>query len=86
MFYMGFDGTEVTPQIRTLIEDHHLGSILLTTKNLKCKFIIRNSGSLLQGFKVIASIVAGEGSNSYTNHMVSGSLFVERISNAKVFL
>jgi hypothetical protein len=38
MFYMGFDGTEVTPQIRTLIEDHHLGSILLTTKNLKCKF------------------------------------------------
>ncbi|KAG9232796.1 glycoside hydrolase superfamily [Amylocarpus encephaloides] len=34
MFYMGFDGTEVTPQIRTLIEDHHLGSILLTTKNL----------------------------------------------------
>jgi len=34
-FFMGFDGTEVTPQIRTLIEDHHLGAILLTTKNLK---------------------------------------------------
>jgi len=35
LFFMGWEGTEVTPQIRTLIEDHHLGSILLTTKNLK---------------------------------------------------
>lgn len=34
---MGWDGTEVTPQIRTLIEDHHLGSIILTAKNLKCE-------------------------------------------------
>lgn len=25
-----------TPQIRSLIEDHHLGSIILTAKNLKC--------------------------------------------------
>jgi beta-N-acetylhexosaminidase len=33
----GWEGTEVTPQIRTLIEDHHLGAILLTTKNLKSK-------------------------------------------------
>ncbi|KAH6894385.1 family 3 glycoside hydrolase [Thelonectria olida] len=32
---MGWDGTEVTPQIRSLIEDHHLGSIILTAKNLK---------------------------------------------------
>ncbi|KAK5010513.1 hypothetical protein LTR60_004950, partial [Cryomyces antarcticus] len=32
---MGFDGTSVTPQIRQLIQDHHLGSILLTAKNLK---------------------------------------------------
>ena len=37
MLIMGWDGTEVTPQIRSLIEDHHLGSILLTAKNLKCK-------------------------------------------------
>ena len=37
MLLMGWDGTEVTPQIRSLIEDHHLGSIILTTKNLKCK-------------------------------------------------
>jgi hypothetical protein len=37
-FMMGWEGTEVTPQIRTLIEDHHLGSILLTTKNLKCNY------------------------------------------------
>ena len=36
MFIMGFEGTEVTPQIRTLIEKHHLGTILLTAKNLKC--------------------------------------------------
>jgi hypothetical protein len=33
---MGWDGTEVTPQIKSLIEDHHLGSIILTAKNLKC--------------------------------------------------
>ncbi|PHH61311.1 hypothetical protein CDD81_490 [Ophiocordyceps australis] len=32
---MGWDGTEVTPQIRNLIEDHHLGSVILTAKNLK---------------------------------------------------
>lgn len=37
MLIMGWDGTEVTPQIRTLIEEHHLGSILLTAKNLKCQ-------------------------------------------------
>lgn len=36
MLLMGWDGTEVTPQIRFLIEDHHLGSIILTTKNMKC--------------------------------------------------
>ncbi|TKA76470.1 hypothetical protein B0A49_02234 [Cryomyces minteri] len=35
LFMMGFDGTSVTPQIRQLIQDHHLGSILLTAKNLK---------------------------------------------------
>ena len=34
---MGWEGTEVTPQIRNLIEDHHLGAILLTTKNLRSK-------------------------------------------------
>ena len=37
MLIMGWDGTEVTPQIRHLIEEHHLGSVLLTAKNLKCK-------------------------------------------------
>lgn len=35
LFMMGFDGTTVTPQIQKLIETHHLGSILLTAKNLK---------------------------------------------------
>jgi beta-N-acetylhexosaminidase len=38
MLIMGWDGTEVTPQIRTLIEQHYLGSILLTAKNLKCMY------------------------------------------------
>jgi len=37
MLLMGWDGTEVTPQIRHLIEVHHLGSIILTAKNLKCQ-------------------------------------------------
>jgi hypothetical protein len=36
---MGWEGTEVTPQIRTLIEDHHIGAILLTTKNLRSIFL-----------------------------------------------
>ncbi|GAM84134.1 hypothetical protein ANO11243_021260 [Dothideomycetidae sp. 11243] len=35
LFMMGFDGTQVTPQIRQLIQQNHLGSILLTAKNLK---------------------------------------------------
>lgn len=35
LFVMGFDGTSVDPQIRSLIEDYHIGSILLTAKNLK---------------------------------------------------
>ena len=34
---VGFDGTSVTPQIRQLIQQYHVGSILLTAKNLKCK-------------------------------------------------
>ncbi|KAI1260214.1 glycoside hydrolase family 3 protein [Xylariaceae sp. FL1019] len=35
MLIMGWDGTEITPPIRNLIENHHLGSIILTAKNLK---------------------------------------------------
>ncbi|KAF2660444.1 glycoside hydrolase family 3 protein [Lophiostoma macrostomum CBS 122681] len=35
LFMMGFDGTAITPQIKTLIEKHYLGCILLTAKNLK---------------------------------------------------
>ncbi|OAX83731.1 hypothetical protein ACJ72_01911 [Emergomyces africanus] len=34
LFVMGFDGTSVTPEIRSLIEDYHLGSVILTAKNL----------------------------------------------------
>ncbi|KAK3049194.1 hypothetical protein LTR09_009613 [Extremus antarcticus] len=35
LFMMGFEGSTVTPQIRKLISEHHIGSILLTAKNLK---------------------------------------------------
>ena len=37
LFMMGFEGTEITLPIRDLIENHHLGTILLTAKNLKCR-------------------------------------------------
>lgn len=50
LFFMGWEGTEVTPQIRTLIEDHHLGAILLTTKNLK------SMKCLLRSLKCISSL------------------------------
>ncbi len=35
LFMMGFEGTEVTLQIKELIEDYHVGTILLTAKNLR---------------------------------------------------
>ncbi|RDW81795.1 putative beta-N-acetylglucosaminidase [Aspergillus mulundensis] len=35
LFMMGFDGTSASPEIRSLIQNYHLGSILLTAKNLK---------------------------------------------------
>lgn len=38
LFMMGFDGTSISPHIRSLIEDYHLGSVLLTAKNLKCSY------------------------------------------------
>jgi hypothetical protein len=44
---MGFDGTSVTPHIRTLIEEHYLGSILLTAKNLKCERHVFQDGAWL---------------------------------------
>lgn len=48
---MGWDGIEVTPQIRTLIEDHHLGSIILTAKNLKSA---QQTARLVQELQTIA--------------------------------
>lgn len=36
LFMMGFDGTVVNDQIRTLITVYHVGSILLTAKNFEC--------------------------------------------------
>jgi len=44
MLIMGWDGTEITPQIRTLIVDHGLGSIILTAKNLRCKLVTSHRG------------------------------------------
>ncbi|GAB7363431.1 hypothetical protein MBLNU230_g3707t1 [Neophaeotheca triangularis] len=35
LFMMGFQGNSVTPQIRKLIQEHHIGSILLSAKNMK---------------------------------------------------
>ncbi|KAI9741676.1 MAG: hypothetical protein M1834_000061 [Cirrosporium novae-zelandiae] len=35
LFMVGFEGTEVTPQIRQLIEEQYIGCILLTAKNLQ---------------------------------------------------
>ncbi|OAA67356.1 glycoside hydrolase [Niveomyces insectorum RCEF 264] len=51
MLIMGWDGTEVTPQIRNLIEEHHLGSILLTAKNLKSA---HETAKLVQELQTIA--------------------------------
>jgi len=51
MLIMGWDGTEVTPQIRHLIEDHHIGSILLTAKNLKSA---QQTARLVQELQTIA--------------------------------
>lgn len=36
LFMMGFDGTVVNDQIRTLITTYYVGSILLTAKNFEC--------------------------------------------------
>ncbi|KAI5294302.1 hypothetical protein KEM52_004302 [Ascosphaera acerosa] len=35
LFMVGFDGTTVTPQIRTLIEQHHVGCVMLAAKNFQ---------------------------------------------------
>lgn len=48
---MGWDGTEVTPEIKHLIEDHHLGSIILTAKNLKSA---QHTAKLVQELQTIA--------------------------------
>jgi beta-N-acetylhexosaminidase len=42
LFMMGFDGTEVNPQIRSLIENYHLGAVLLSAKNLKCIMLVHS--------------------------------------------
>lgn len=51
MLIMGWDGTEVTPQIRNLIEEHHLGSIHLTAKNLRSA---SETAKLVQELQTIA--------------------------------
>ncbi|EPS36903.1 hypothetical protein H072_9559 [Dactylellina haptotyla CBS 200.50] len=40
VFMMGFSGTSVTPQVKQLIEQHHLGTVMLSGKN----FIFTRSG------------------------------------------
>ncbi|RYC59440.1 hypothetical protein CHU98_g6761 [Xylaria longipes] len=51
MLIMGWDATEVTPPIRNLIENHHLGSIILTAKNLKSA---EQTAALVQELQTIA--------------------------------
>ncbi|KAG6188684.1 hypothetical protein E4U22_008791 [Claviceps purpurea] len=51
MMIMGWDGTQVTPQIKSLIEDNHLGSIILTAKNLKSA---QETAQLVQELQIIA--------------------------------
>jgi hypothetical protein len=48
---MGFEGTVVTPQIRKLISEHHIGSILLKASNLKCELAI----GILNLFAILTS-------------------------------
>lgn len=36
LFMMGFDGTTINDQLRSLIVSYHVGSILLTAKNFEC--------------------------------------------------
>lgn len=40
LFMVGFEGTNVTPQIRSLIEEYHIGCVMLAAKNLKCIFTL----------------------------------------------
>ncbi|KAI5291336.1 hypothetical protein KEM54_005328 [Ascosphaera aggregata] len=35
LFMVGFEGTSVTPQIRSLIEEYHIGCVMLAAKNLR---------------------------------------------------
>ncbi|KAL1902129.1 hypothetical protein Cpir12675_000027 [Ceratocystis pirilliformis] len=51
MLIMGWDGTEVTPQIKRLIAEKHLGSIILTAKNLKSA---QQTAKLVQELQTIA--------------------------------
>ena len=48
---MGFEGTVVTPQIRKLISEHHIGSILLKASNLKCELPIRRTRFVRDTYK-----------------------------------
>lgn len=51
MLIMGWDGTEVTPQIRHLIAEHHVGCIFLPAKNLKSA---QQAARLVQELQTIA--------------------------------
>lgn len=40
LFIAGFDGTQLTSNICRLIEEHYVGAILITPKNLISKFYV----------------------------------------------
>jgi hypothetical protein len=59
---MGFEGTVVTPQIRKLISEHHIGSILLKASNLKCELAIVVLG-------LFAILTSDSGRTDYTTDL-----------------
>lgn len=54
---MGWEGTEITSQIRTLIEDHHIGAVLLTTKNLKGRLLLSSYFFFISLFDLLCSVL-----------------------------
>jgi hypothetical protein len=46
LFMMGFEGTEVNPHIRGLIENYRLGTVLLNATNFTCMPLSSPSASM----------------------------------------
>lgn len=80
LFILGFEGTEITPQIRSLIEQHHVGSICISAKNLVGAFMARpisrlGSHSLSPASSLLMSLRRTSG--------YRGSVIMSRSSNQR---